>query len=96
MKYIIEDEELKQFIFVYLMPYDKTSGKQLDDFLKDKEPVELIASGEVDAYNSYFDTWNNHEIKIRFFTPENNKPKFADGLGIKDNTNIEIYIKGVK
>ncbi|MBM3710664.1 MAG: hypothetical protein FJW61_09620, partial [Actinobacteria bacterium] len=51
-KYIISEEELKSIISTYANPI-KTRDEYLKDFLKSKQPVEEIASGEVSEINFF-------------------------------------------
>jgi len=59
MEYIISEEELKELIPGYSeYPYQKLSKEYkeyVEDFLKSKQPIELVAEGKADSAGG---TWN--------------------------------------
>ncbi len=88
MKYIIDEIELKDLIKSLLDVPDEEDIKDIeDDFLKDKKPVEMIASGEVTKCKGYFGEWR--ALLNGFYY------RIEHELLKRNGKNIEIYIKEV-
>jgi hypothetical protein len=94
--YIVSEEELRQLITdsggAYT-EYDKDDIKEmLEDFLKSKQPVELVASGEVETISNY----DSHGwIKFSNRPGYKNVARLPIDIDIAkkhDGTNIQIYI----
>jgi hypothetical protein len=87
--YLISEKELKDLVFkAPHQPYDERT-RVVDNYLKDKQPVKLVAGGEVkfiggDVHLGYDTEWE-WTIKLSGLLDEEYKGK-----------NIEIYIREVK
>jgi len=78
MEYIISEEELKKIF------YEGLYVDEIRNFFKDRQPVELVASGRVKTYPS--------GIEIGRYTLDSVNEKIIDNRG----DNIKIYIQKVK
>jgi len=83
MKYILTEEELYKFIQDNFIPETSNTISLLDNFLKSKQPVEEIASGEV----------SEHLCMSCLMGKENDYVKFDDLFRYLIGKNIKIYVE---
>ena len=93
MKYIIDDEELKEFV------KNPLAYKFVDDFLKSKTPVEEIAEGKIEKnnWNQFVFVNNDEEILGYINTYPNILAKEQEEL-LNNSTGkkVRIYIGVIK